>query len=44
MSPSAAHILVLDDDADVAYAATLLLRSAFKPTVVTAAEDPVGAR
>jgi DNA-binding NtrC family response regulator len=26
MSPSAAHILVLDDDADVAYAATLLLR------------------
>jgi len=28
----------------VLYAATLLLRSAFKPTVVTAAEDPVGAR
>jgi DNA-binding NtrC family response regulator len=26
MSPSAAHILVLDDDADVAYAASLLLR------------------
>ena len=26
MPPSAAHILVLDDDADVAYAATLLLR------------------
>jgi DNA-binding NtrC family response regulator len=26
MSPSAAHILVLDDDADVAYAAALLLR------------------
>jgi len=26
MSPSAAHILVIDDDADVAYAATLLLR------------------
>ena len=26
MSPSTAHVLVLDDDADVAYAATLLLR------------------